>query len=311
MKKFLKKIALLFVFIVGPLSILNMLYIRTNYWKWENDVYKFKNVPQQIVLANFGTSHTEHGIQYDIVPEIQTFNFGLAAQPLFYDYALLKQYSSHLAKNALVIFSISYFNVVGDVINISGTRPRYYRFLDKEYMDAWSIGDFFRYAKFPVLTAKENIMAIFHDKDDINPLYTLTKFPTEEELKKHVRRRLKEFVESSREKWEPEYQENLQAYSEMIEYCLDHSFRPVLITTPITDAFNTEYAKIDEFFDTFYRFSSELCQKYDLPYIDYSHDERFSPHHELFVDADHLNIYGAEKFTKILVSDLKERGLLQ
>ena len=45
MKRLILKLILLFVLVISPLAIVNQLYIRTNYWKAENNVNKFNDIP--------------------------------------------------------------------------------------------------------------------------------------------------------------------------------------------------------------------------------------------------------------------------
>jgi lysophospholipase L1-like esterase len=81
---------------------------------------------------------------------------------------------------------------------------------------------------------------------------------------------------------------------------------------PMTSILNNVYAeRLPGFFDTYYRFTREICEKYPgLEFFDYSHDSRFVNDFSLFFDGDHLNAYGAEKFTRIVVADLEASGLL-
>jgi len=100
--------------------------------------------------------------------------------------------------------------------------------------------------------------------------------------------------------------------SQIVEFCFANDIQPVLITMPITSILNNIYTeKSPGFFDTFYRFTRELQEAYpNLPYFDYSHDPRFENDFSLFKDGDHLNIFGAEKFTAIVISDLQTNGML-
>jgi lysophospholipase L1-like esterase len=66
--------------------------------------------------------------------------------------------------------------------------------------------------------------------------------------------------------------------------------------------------RLPAFWDTFYRFTRELCEAYpDVPYLDYSHDSRFTHDFSLFTDGDHLNASGAKKFTAVVIADLHSR----
>ena len=42
---------------------------------------------------------------------------------------------------------------------------------------------------------------------------------------------------------------------------------------------------------------------FGVPYLDYSHDERFVYSPELFIDADHLTSAGSEMFMQIVFAD--------
>ena len=80
--------------------------------------------------------------------------------------------------------------------------------------------------------------------------------------------------------------------------CKTHDITPVLITFPVTAAFYKLYPQneLKDFYTTIHAVSENT----DVPYIDFSNDERFtSP--VLFFDSDHLNYAGSEVMTKILL----------
>ena len=56
MKRLILKLVLLFVLVISTLAIVNQLYIRTNYWKAENNVNKFNDIPYNIELGNFSVT---------------------------------------------------------------------------------------------------------------------------------------------------------------------------------------------------------------------------------------------------------------
>lgn len=56
-----------------------------------------------------------------------------------------------------------------------------------------------------------------------------------------------------------------------------------------------------------YRFPKELAQANGIPIIDHFRDSAYVGHAELFYDFGHLNRQGAEKFSKQLCNELKER----
>ena len=57
MKRFFCKCGLLFIIAVVSVLVFNALYLRTNYWKSENDMNRFVGIPYNLELGNVGSSH--------------------------------------------------------------------------------------------------------------------------------------------------------------------------------------------------------------------------------------------------------------
>jgi len=314
MKKFIIKFFLLFTLFLLTIIVLNFIYVNSNYWKNVVEVSKFKNIPEHIQLANIGSSHGVYDFDYSNIP-YRSFNFALNSQLFLYDYALLRQYSNRFDKNAILLIPISYFQITRIKTDFKDQRARYYRFLEDKYMDFHSIREKILFSFLPVLTAGDTFRFIFKDID-IPPR---SKFMTEPELVKYCTTKHKQWTTTTDNKDEYDFEAGEEGFvhnkllvSQIVEFCYSRDIQPVLITTPITSILNNIYAeKSPGFFDTFYRFTHELQEAYPhLPYLDYSHDPRFENDFSLFKDGDHLNIFGTEKFTAIVISDLQTSGLL-
>ena len=313
MKRFIWKYLLLVLLVLSTVAVLNFLYTRTNYWK-DSVIYglsKFSEVPEHIQIANVGSSHGQTGFDYNHIP-YQGFNFAVSAQFFLYDYMIIKQYIECFDKNAVLLIPISYFQITRIKTDFRDQRVRYYRFLDKQLMDKYSLSEKIMFSIVPVLSAGGNIKFIIND----TPPVDLSKCMTTDELTKHCTGRYKYFTgkenDLGKESGAEGFAHNKQWVSKIIELCRAYNIQPVLITTPITSVLNNMYAeKSPDFFDTFYRFTRELQEAYPLvPYFDYSHDSRFENNFSLFYDGDHLNTAGAEQFTAIVISDLQSSGLL-
>jgi hypothetical protein len=177
-------------------------------------------------------------------------------------------------------------------------------------MDNYSVQEKFLFTV-PVLTAGPNLIHIIKD----NPSSWEFKTMAGDELIKYCEEKHKSWTTDTKiefEAGEEGFAYNKQLAGQIIEFCYAHDIQPVLISTPVTSVLNKIYAeRSPDFFDTFYRFTRELQEYYpNLPYFDYSHDPRFEDDFPLFRDGDHLNIFGAEKFTAIVVSDLRASGIL-
>jgi hypothetical protein len=317
MKKFFVKCFALALILFPTILLLNILYPMTAYGKYRHGVSKFSKVPNNIELANLGSSHGTESFDYTGIP-YRTFNFALGGQYYLYDYAILKQYIDHFDKGAVVIILVEYFEITQVRTDYSDQISRYHSFLDKQYLPEGSAADYTKYALFPILSAGDSLKSIFqsnkiqtktnkiHNRADNNYEYILEDAP--DRYKSYT-----ETVDTIGMGTDMGFAYNKKLLCGMIEFCLSHGLQPVLVSTPITSVLNSIYdEKSPEFFDTFYRFSREVCAEYpQVPYFDYSHDERFSNDFTLFADIDHLRANGAKKFTPIVVSDIEAAGLLK
>lgn len=96
--------------------------------------------------------------------------------------------------------------------------------------------------------------------------------------------------------------------NEMIAYCLEHSFRPVIIVPPTSSIINNLLSK--QFMKKMLYDNIERANTKKAPVLDYLYDERFQDY-ELYINSDMLNKAGREKFTRVIVKDLKELGLIR
>jgi hypothetical protein len=320
MRKFAIKYLLFFLLIFSSIGILNYFYIKTNYWQNTIVLEKFQNIPEHIQLANVGSSHGLRNFDYSNIPYI-SFNFALSFQKFLYDYAILKQYINKFEKNAVLLIPISYNQITILQTNFQNQRARYYHFLDREYMDFYSMQEKMLFTVVPVMTAGNTLRFIIKDQ---KPAAVISKTTKEPKLTMNMKEpRLTISCINRHRSWtndrksdikirEERFTKNKFLVSQMIDFCYANNIRPVLVSTPIASVLNNIYMeKTPDFFDDFYRFTSELQEAYPgLPYFDYSHDPRFENDFLLFNDCDHLNAAGAEKFTAIVLSDLQAGGLL-
>ena len=96
------------------------------------------------------------------------------------------------------------------------------------------------------------------------------------------------------------FKETTSMLDNFVKECKKRNINVVFITTPVLP--------------TYYRYTNpeinqkntnainELCKKYDCKYYNYFRDERFI--NKDFNDNDHMNFIGAEKFSKILDTDI-------
>lgn len=114
---------------------------------------------------------------------------------------------------------------------------------------------------------------------------------------------LYDFSELRSKSWHSEFKinniymdKNVDILVEMVEYCQDHGFVPILVSTPINHVLNDMFT--DEELETFfYSNIAKVTEKTGVPYYDYSHDPQFSDNNGYFANGDHMNAVGGKAFT--------------
>ncbi|MEI6614328.1 MAG: hypothetical protein WCL37_05480 [Chrysiogenales bacterium] len=94
-------------------------------------------------------------------------------------------------------------------------------------------------------------------------------------------------------------------FRKMLFICRKRNKRIFLVVLPFSKIYNLGIG--DKWKSDFDLKLDHYQTKYDLLVLDYSRDARFENDCTLFLNADHLNMKGAVKFTKILLEDLKDK----
>ena len=91
---------------------------------------------------------------------------------------------------------------------------------------------------------------------------------------------------------------------EMAEFCQKRNIQLVLVTIPTSEVYNSLLDSMRV--KTTYAQVSRIQKEFGSVYLDYREDNRFTS--DDFADANHLNPLGAEKFTKLLMTDMLTKG---
>lgn len=309
MASFIKKTVLFLLILSLIIGYINYRYINTNKYKSMNDTNKFDLVPEEIEIANLGTSHGQYAFIYKDL-DISSFNFAMPAQRLYYDHKLLKKHINNFKEDSTLIIPISYisFYLGYDNENFEEFNKMYYKILGFSDIKNLKLEDYIKYSLLPILTAEENIKYAF-TKEDIEfeyeeeyPDYTMEKEKMIEEGRDTAKRHL-DFIKEGQENKD----EFVQILEDIITLSLENNINPVITTTPFTKYYNDHFS--EEFYNDFTNTIETLIEKYpNVHYLDYSHDERFIDSPELFFDSSHLNLTGGRMFTETIMKDI-EKGL--
>lgn len=326
MKKFIFKVGVAVICCAAILCLFNLLYVNTYYFRHLNDMDKFNSVPEHIDVANFGASHSTLAFDWtDYTEEFQGFNMGLGSQTLVYDAALFDYYFDRFDEDSTIIVDImfkSLYEAEQSQKPYGTDKTRYYQVLSREYIRQWNIEDEIKYRTFPILGNRQNAIEYvekelfeklssgFTHQDEQEPVESDTESyiegePTqvldgweEDAMIAEGKRRAESFMQQSGTQ---ELGVQYEALIHMIEKCKENNMQIILVTVPTLPCHYEGFS--EEFINRFYQDVKEICDRYDVMYIDYTGDERFLQDYRLFHDTDHFNKQGAKFFTGQFLDD--------
>jgi hypothetical protein len=325
-RRFLVKV-LVFVLIVGvPLLVVNHLYKETWFFKnYMNARGEMLGLPQGTVLVALGDSHERDGLSFKNTLEGKAHNLALGSQSPHYDFALLQENADKLAPGAVVLIPFSFYTLETDFPRfyeeIGGAyNSRYYSILrDKTQIIDYSLEDDLLYNYLPILTAKENLRYLLADMEPPGEegKNDGTSEADGDDVAKMSAEELAAIVEHKATSWidnvmvpeeevslrEKVVAENLSIYQEMIDFCHERGFTPVLLISPNTTQLIERLGP--QRTERFYAHTDILrAANPEVPFLDYLQDERIVKDIGNFKDADHLNANGARLYTSLVLEDL-------
>ncbi len=315
MKKFLTKFLIFCLILCVAVVTVNTIYLKKTKTKHDmisNASYeKFENVPYNIELCNFGSSHGANNYYYDNIQDKYTcFNFALPSQTLEYDYRILEYYKDHIREGAIIFITVSYMSLYGidEALydDFQSKNKRYYHFLPKEYIKEYDYKTDFFESYFPVLVQYDQLVPSLIEGDTSIEDWEST--ADEIELDRYVAEAYKRHLITNKIDDQGKRivnEESVESLYDMIDLCRELHARPILITTP----YLREYTDIirenaPDFLEEFNRLVNKIAKKKNVPYYDYAFDNRFDDKYSLFMNADHLNKEGALKFVEILLQEI-------
>lgn len=315
MRKFICKI-IIFLLIIGiPFTYFNYIYKNTNYYLLTYEQYEVKNAPEDITLLNLGNSHERDGLRYEKFYNGTSNNFALSSQPFYYSYQILVNNCENINDNAVVLIPISYFDwyfdYKGFCLDDKTLNDRYYGMLNPNQMLLFDVDDYFNMGVFPILSAGQSVQNIYNDLPE----------PNIEPINETVVNNVEDIAELKCQAWnrdimadddnkESVYQDNLRCVKNIIDYCYEKGYVPVLLVSPVTRTLTETMG--EEFIADFDEKNNKLVSLYpDILFLDYSRDEQFCDNLEYFKDSDHLNSIGGDVYTQRVLADLVEYGVLE
>jgi hypothetical protein len=259
----------------------------------------------EVEILITGTSHAQ-----GVAPEFLSrpaFNLGHASQSLYYDTELVLKYVDSTPKLKLVIFAISNHALEYRLMNSTESwRAGFYKHVygipgedgDKEFKLS-------NYSFIALLTPKEAVRrasggflgaAETEAKRDQTPASEIKAWVSET----YGRKRAHHHEDLMRQS---DLVYNIAALERGCSLLKQRNVSVVFITVP---THHTYYENINATgYQRMQEAIKQISEKYGVPYFNYLRDDRFTE--EDFIDSDHLNGRGAEKFTRILDEDVVKK----
>jgi hypothetical protein len=317
LKRFILKVAIAILCLVAIIGGLNLLYMRTNYYRDLVNTEKVSLIPDKIKIASFGNSHCLDSIDWSVVHAANSVNFASSGQRLMYDYSIFQQHFDLFQKGSTIVIGVStrslYEPDYSATQRVGADEARYYRTLDRKYIYNYKWVDAFIIKYVPVLNASLlQKMYIFNDtkkgelkNEGANEGNNFLSDLPNKDIQEMAEVRSSSFISQIGLQ-----QKGLQYSSicAMIDKAAEKQMNVVLVTFPTTRAFSSGFS--DAFYAQFYSDIHDLCQRYNHTYyIDYTNDVQFADNYELFRDTDHLNIEGSAIFMTRFMHDLETLGI--
>ncbi len=309
---------LIILLVIIILGVLNILYKNTNYYKKQiEQIAKFKNIQDDLEIVNTGSSYAKYAFDYSYT-NLKGFNFALQPQSLSYDFKILKQYSNKLKKDCVVLITIPNFVFCFLDYKDENANNKYYHFLNSDNILNYNKFKYIMNVLFPVIKAKKNIRYIVKDIK-LDDLYNqdenlMTKEQVEKDAISRIEGWKKQFdfsdellVENMPKEFQNIFEKTIKLLKEMIDYCEENNFKPVIIVPPISNVLNNLMSK--ELMQKVLFDNIDKANVKKIPVLNYLYDERFEDYN-LYLNSDFLNKTGREKFIKIVISDIEKINLV-
>ncbi len=163
MRKFVSKFIIFIVIIAVVTVSVNWVYVKRDKSD-PNHINKFYDIPSDVQICNFGSSHGLYGYNYeDIEDTYSCFNFGLSSQTISYDYRLFEEYGDCIGNGTIVFITVSYFSLFGKgEVNDGGfesKNKRYYAILPATLIKEYDLKTDFFTNYLPALVADTGVLA--------------------------------------------------------------------------------------------------------------------------------------------------------
>lgn len=311
-------ICILIAFLVA-----NKLIKHTNWWKNQylatkqfvsNAGYR-DNIIRNYDIVNLGSNPAHFAFFYQ---EVKGQSWATGSQGQDMDFEILKYFHSYIKEGGTILIPIMPFTAISPFIK---ERPEYWglsyyskfaKILDFHQISQLPYGDkkIMHYLKYPLLFNLRAIFYLFHDcKPDERYQISeqpMMKMDLEQDAVNWMDGWAKEFCLKSiydvlDPRWEKYYKEAVLLNRNIVDFCLERGYNPVLICVPMTKYLSDKFPQ-----DVKKYLIEDFVHKvniHNIPFLDYTLCKEFKDP-DLYFNSFFLNMKGRKKFTQRVLSDL-------
>ncbi|GLB52714.1 hypothetical protein NBRC110019_17540 [Neptunitalea chrysea] len=255
--------------------------------------YTLEETNEDVLI--FGTSRGHHHYDANMIADslgLTTYNTGLDGHFIFYQTAALKSVlARYTPKKVVLDFSGTFEYDQSDYDRLATLLPYYDThpelediILMRSYFERYKlISSIYPYNSLILTIMKGNVAKDskknLNGYSPINKVYkgTLDSIP------------VKEYYEVDPNK--------IESFKEFLKLSKDNDIDIVVVCSPNYYEFKKSYSL---------ELCRDMCKEFEVPFLDYSKDEYYLKHVELFKDRTHMNKQGATRFTQEIIDLLKK-----
>ncbi len=279
----------------------------------------YSKMPAGIGMINLGSTYSMYAFNAYKELNLNGFNFALPHHSLEMDNVVLRNYSSKLSPGCIVSIAVSACTCFYRY-DYKSDSTLYYYILKRSQIPHSSIFKQIS-SHAPFIERPKELLRFMKDKplfNDITDYWDLP-FSVEKEdlhmkqlancwIKMFGLKNLKSIDVSEHLMSIVEF--NLDQIDQIIQYCILHNFRPVLVVPPISQKLYHYFS--EEFYSFFWGKKLHRFQNdYNIRIFDYHNNSIFNNNSRFFCDGGfRLNKYGSIIFMRTFLSDLSSNGII-
>ncbi len=315
-------VIIIITFIIVLYVALNVLYKRTNHYK--NSLLPYPtfvgDVPTDIKFAVFGSTYAQYA--FGNIQQMgfnKAYCFALPCESSEADLVKLKRLSNKLSPECVVAITLAPCNTLYHWGQLNEGIKHYGYMSMKEKKD-WKVLSFIQY-HLPLFPFNiRNAGKIVKDTKYQKSIYDMVapRFYSKEQVAKNAQKMADIWIKlfGLKNLKEPvsnpvntsDIKKNSTIIVQMIDYCQEHGFRPIIVVPPFSKKLNDYFAA--DFIQSTLGKVFEMATQKGVHIYDLREDEYFQDNAGLYTDGVFLlNQYGSERFIKRLFSKMNDEGL--